>query len=44
MHELLVLKNKIKIGSTGIISLFYDEMTTSNQQSWVSIHAYIVED
>jgi len=44
MHELLVLKSKFLIGSVKIISLSYDEMTTSNQQSWVSIHVCIVED
>jgi hypothetical protein len=43
MHKLLLLQKKNLIGSVKIISLSYDGMTTSNQQSWDSIHAYIIE-
>jgi hypothetical protein len=44
MHDLVVNKTKTLVEVASFISLSYDEVTTSNQQSWVSIHAYVVEN
>jgi len=43
MHDLVVNKTKTLV-DVFRFSFSCDEMTTSNQQSWVSIHAYIVEN
>ncbi len=43
MHELVINKTKGLVQVIRFISLSCDEIT-SDQQSWVSIHAYVVED
>jgi hypothetical protein len=43
MHEVVVNKTQILVHITQFVSLFCDEVTTCDQQSWVSIHAYVVE-
>jgi hypothetical protein len=43
MHELVFNKTKSLIENAKFISFSNDEVTF-DQQSWVSIHAYIVED
>jgi hypothetical protein len=44
MHELVVKKTKDLVQVARFISFSYDEVTTLDQQSWVSIHAYVVEN
>jgi hypothetical protein len=44
MHDLVVNKTKTLIEAVRFISLSCDEVTTSIQQSWVSIYAYVVEN
>jgi hypothetical protein len=44
MHELVVNKTKSLVEGVKFISHSYDEVTTCDQQSWVSIHAYVVEN
>jgi len=44
MHDLVFNKTKTLVDVVRFISFSCDEMTTFNQQSWVSIHAYIVEN
>jgi hypothetical protein len=43
MHEVVVNKTKNLVQSVQFISLSCDEITTCDQQSWVAIHAYVVE-
>jgi hypothetical protein len=43
MHEVVVNKTQNLVQSFQFISFSYDEVTTCDQQSWVSIHAYVVE-
>lgn len=44
MHDLVINKTKTLVEVVRFISLSYDEVTTFNQHSWVSIHAYVVEN
>jgi hypothetical protein len=44
MHELMVKKTRDLVQVVKFISFSYDEVTTLDQQSWVSIHAYVVEN
>ncbi len=44
MHELVINKTKGLVQATRFISLLCDEITTCNQQSWVFIHTYMVEN
>jgi len=44
MHELVVKKTRDLVQVAKFISFSYDEVTTLDQQSWVSIHAYVVEN
>ncbi len=44
MHELMVKKTKDLVQAAKFISLSCDEVTILDQQSWVSIHAYMVEN
>ncbi len=45
MHELVVNKTKDLVQTINFILFFVcDEVTTMDQQSWVSIHAYVVEN
>jgi len=44
MHELVVKKTMDLVQVAKFISFSYDEVTTLDQQSWVSIHAYVVEN
>jgi hypothetical protein len=44
MHDLIVNKTKTLVDVVRFISFSCDEMATSNQQSWVSIYAYVVEN
>jgi len=43
MHEVVVNKTQNLVHIAQFVSFFYDEVTTCAQQSWVSIHAYVVE-
>jgi hypothetical protein len=43
MHEVVVNKIQNLVQSAQFISFSCDEVTTCDQQSWVSIHAYVVE-
>jgi len=44
MHELVVKKTRDFIQATKSISLSCDEVIVLDQQSWVSIHAYVVKN
>jgi hypothetical protein len=44
MHELVVKKTRDLVQVARFISFSYDEITTLDQQSWVAIHAYVVEN
>ncbi len=44
MHDLVVNKTKTIVEVAKFISLSYDEVTTFDQQSWVCIDAYVVEN
>jgi hypothetical protein len=44
MHELVVKKTRDLVQVVRFISFSFDEVTTLDQQSWVSIHAYVVEN
>jgi hypothetical protein len=44
MHDLVVNKTKTLVEATSFISFSCDEVITLDQQSWVSIHAYFVEN
>ncbi len=43
MHEVVVNKIQNLVQSAQFISFSCDEVTTCDQQLWVSIHAYVVE-
>jgi hypothetical protein len=43
IYELIINKSKDLVSIIIFISLLYDEITTYNQQSWVSIHTYVGE-
>jgi hypothetical protein len=43
-YELVVNKTKSLVEGVKFISHSYDEVTTCDQQSSVSIHAYVVEN
>jgi hypothetical protein len=43
MHELVVKKTRDLVQIARFISFSYDEVTTLDQQSWGSIHAYVVD-
>lgn len=44
MHELVVKKTRDLVQVARFISFSYDEVTTLDQQFWVSIHAYMIEN
>jgi hypothetical protein len=44
IHRAVELKTKALISSSRCLSLSCDEVTTVDNQSWLSIHAYIVRD
>jgi hypothetical protein len=44
MHELVVKKTRDLVQVAKSISLFCDEVTILDQRSWVSIHAYAIEN
>jgi len=45
MHEQVVLvATKTTIQIVNYISINYDKVTSIDNQSWISIHAYVVED
>jgi hypothetical protein len=44
MHKLDINKTKSLVEDVKFISFSCDKMKTFYQQSWVSIHAYFVED
>jgi hypothetical protein len=41
---MVVNKTKSLVEGARFISLTYDEVATIDQQSWVSIHVYVLED
>jgi hypothetical protein len=43
MHEVVVNKTQNLVQSVQFISFSCDEITTCDQQLWVSIHAYVVD-
>lgn len=44
IHELVVKKTKVLVQAAKFISLFCDEVLIMDQQSWVSIHVYMIEN
>jgi len=43
MHEVVANKTQNLVQNVQFISLSCDEVTTCDQQLWVSIHAFVVE-
>jgi hypothetical protein len=43
MDEVVVNKTRNLVHNAQFVSFFCHEVTTCDQQSWVSIHAYLVE-
>jgi hypothetical protein len=44
IHELMVKETRDSVQVAKFISFSCDEITILDQQSWVSIHAYVVEN
>ncbi len=42
MHQMVMKVTRDVIQATQYISLSYDEVSTINNQSWLSIHYYVV--
>ncbi len=44
MNNVVLVVTKITIQTTNYIYVSCDEMTSLDNQSWISVHAYVVED
>jgi hypothetical protein len=44
MNNVILVITKITIQITNYISINCDEMISIDNQSWISVHAYVVED
>jgi hypothetical protein len=44
MHKQIIKRVKEVIASSKYLALFCDEITTIENQSWISIHSYVVQD
>jgi hypothetical protein len=44
MNNVVLVATKIAIQTTNYNSVCFDEVTSINNQSWILVHAYVVED
>jgi hypothetical protein len=44
MHGIILEATQFDIGTTQYLSLICDEVSTIDNQSWLSIHAYVVQN
>ncbi len=44
MHGIVLEATKSIVGTTNYFSLTYDEISTIDNQSWLLIHAYVVQN
>jgi hypothetical protein len=44
MHGIILEATKSIVGATQFISLICDGVNTINNQSWLSVHAYVVQN
>jgi hypothetical protein len=44
MHGIILEATQFAIGATQYLSLICDEVSTIDNQSWLSIHAYVVQN
>ncbi len=44
MHKQVIKRVKEIMASSKYLALFCDEVITIDNQSWISIHSYVVED
>jgi ribulose bisphosphate carboxylase small subunit len=44
MHNVLLKQMKMVLQQTKFISINFDEVTTFDNQSWIFVHAYVVEN
>jgi len=44
MHNVVLWATKVNVQKSYFISVSHDEVTTINNQSWLSIHVYVTEE
>jgi hypothetical protein len=44
MHHVVLKQMKVVLQQTKFISISCDEVTTLDNQSWIFVHAYVVEN
>ncbi len=44
MHNVVLWATKVDVQKSPFISVSYDEVTTINNQSWLFVHVYVIEE